>query len=271
MHGANIEYAAGPNNSPPLNAAGILRVQAIVGALLFYARDVDNKLLVELSELYQQQASATKATNDAIARILDYVATYSSDGITFRASNIVLSAHSNAAYLNISKYISRLGAHIMLSEDIPIPSYNGPVITSAQIIKCLISSAAEAEFAGLYIYAKEMVPLRQALIEMGWPQPQSPIQCNNSTAIILSNETIIPRKTKSMDMQFHWLWYRDAQGQFMYLWAPVPDNLGDYSTKNHSPVYHLYQWKIQKIALYCPRLISVLFLLFLLTMLTARV
>ena len=89
-----------------------------------------------------------------------------------------------------------------------------------------------------------MFPLRQSLIEMGWPQPQSPIQYDNSTAIGVANETIIPRKTKSMDMQFHWLRCRDAQGQFKYFWAPGSDNLGDYSTKNHPQIYHLSQQKI---------------------------
>ena len=148
---------------------------------------------------------ATEATNDAIHQLLDYVATYPSYGITFRASDMVMSAHSNAAYLNVSKARIRAGAHIMLSKDVPVPKYNGPVLTIAQIIKCVISSAAEAELARLYICAKEMVPLRQSLIEMGWPQPRSPIQCDNSTAIVVANETIIPRKTNSMDMQFHWL------------------------------------------------------------------
>ena len=42
-----------------------------------------------------------------------------------------------------------------------------------------MSSAAEAELAGLFICAKEMVPLRQALNETGRPQPKSPIQCDN--------------------------------------------------------------------------------------------
>ena len=77
---------------------------------------------------------------------------------------MVLSGHSDAAYLNVSKARSCAGAHIMLSKDVPIPKYNGPVLTIAQIIKCVMSSADEAELAGLYIYANEMVPLRQSLI-----------------------------------------------------------------------------------------------------------
>ena len=50
-------------------------MQYIIGALLFYGRAVANKLIVALSELGKQQAAATQATNDAILKLLDYVAT----------------------------------------------------------------------------------------------------------------------------------------------------------------------------------------------------
>ena len=36
--------------------------------------------------------------------------------------------------------------------------------------------AAEAEMAALFITAKKMIPLRNTLIQMGWPQPKTPIQ-----------------------------------------------------------------------------------------------
>ena len=35
-----------------------------------------------------------------------------------------------------------------------------------------------------------MIPLRHTLIEMGWPQPQTPIQTENSTAVVFTNKTI---------------------------------------------------------------------------------
>jgi hypothetical protein len=88
----------------------------------------------------------------------------------------------------------------MCSENNPIPSHNGPILTIAQIIKFITSSAAESELATLFISAKEMVPLRQSLIEMGWPQPQSPIQTDNTTALGIAKKTIIAKKMKSMDM-----------------------------------------------------------------------
>ena len=90
-------------------------MKSIVSALLFYGRDVNNKLLVALRELGQQQAAATQSTNDDILQLLDYVTTYPSDGITYRSREMILSAYSDAAYLNVTKACSRAGAHIMLS------------------------------------------------------------------------------------------------------------------------------------------------------------
>ena len=143
---------------------------------------------------------------------------------------MVLAAHSDAAYLNASKSRNRARAYMFLTKDEPVPKLNGPVLTIAQIIKLVMSSAAKVELVALFTTAKEMVPLRQTLIEMGWPQPPSPFQTDNSIAVGVINKTIVPRRIKSMDMQFYWLRCRKAQGQFRWYWAPGPTNEGEYST-----------------------------------------
>ena len=192
-YGAKVQYATDSPTSPPLDAAGVLRVQSIVDALLFYACVIENKLLVALSGISSQQAAATEDTSAAIDQILNHFANYSNDRITYRAGSMILAAHADAGYLNVSKARSRAGAHIMLSEDDPVPGINSPVLTIAQIIKFLMSSAAEAELAGLFIYDKDMVPMRQSLTKMGWPQPKSPVQTDNSTAAGLVNKTIVTK------------------------------------------------------------------------------
>jgi hypothetical protein len=50
---------------------------------------------------------------------------------------------------------------------------------------------------------------------MGWPQPKSPIQMDNSTAAGVTNKTIVPRRSKMMDMQFWWLRCHASQDQFV--------------------------------------------------------
>jgi hypothetical protein len=161
--------------SPPLSTEGVKRIQGIIGALLYYARAVDNKLLATLSTLSSQQATVTEATNVAMNHRLDYLATYPNNGTTYCASNMILCAHANASFHHESKGRSQAGAHIFISKNNPFPKHNGLVLLISQIMKFVMSSASKAELGALYTTAKEMVPLRQTLIEMSWLQPHTPI------------------------------------------------------------------------------------------------
>ena len=76
------------------------------------------------------------------------------------------------------------------------------------------------------------------LTEMGWKQPPTPLQSDNSTAVGMTNRTLIPRKSKSWDLRLHWLRCRDAQAQFRFYWDKGPNNNGDYSSKHHPDIYH---------------------------------
>ena len=101
------------------------------------------------------------------------------------------------------------------------------VMNVSQIIKSVMSSAAEAELGALFINCKIAVPARKTLEELGHPQLKTPMQKDNSTSNGLLNNKIIPKATKSIDMKFHWMRCRDAQGQFRFYWIPVTQNWGD--------------------------------------------
>ena len=42
-------------------------------------------------------------------------------------------------------------------------------------------------------------------MEMGWPQPHLPIQCDNSTTIGVTNKTMVNKILKFMYMRLWWL------------------------------------------------------------------
>ena len=88
---------------------------------------------------------------------------------------MVLCAHSDAGFHNEIKGRSRSEAHNFLSENDPMPRWNGPMLTLAQIIKFVMSSASEAELGVLFIPYQEMVAMRNTLEEIIWPKPKSPI------------------------------------------------------------------------------------------------
>ena len=74
-YGRETQLSHEEDTSKPLNDAGIRRFQKNVGALLWIGRAVENKLLVALSAIGYQQASAIEDTNKAIHQLLYYCAT----------------------------------------------------------------------------------------------------------------------------------------------------------------------------------------------------
>ena len=118
---------------------------------------------------------------------------------------MILAVHSDASYLSKPKARSRAGGHFFLSHDCDNPPNNGAILNIAHIIKHVMSSATEAELAALYIMAREAVYIRIILEEMGHKQPATPIQTDNAMADAVINGKVQPKRTKAMDMRFHWL------------------------------------------------------------------
>ena len=82
-YGTKTQYMPNADDSTKLDDKVIKRVQITVGALLYYSRDVNIKILVSLNNIVSQQASSTENINEAIDLLLYYVATYPNDGIAY--------------------------------------------------------------------------------------------------------------------------------------------------------------------------------------------
>ena len=221
------------DTSPKLQPAEITRIQNIVGTLLYYARAVDCTLAAALSTISSQQAHGTEATKQACKQLLDYVATHPNATVKYIASDMILAVHSDASYLSEAKARSRSGGHFYLTNQNDEEFSNGAVLTLSSIIKHVLASASEAELAAMFYNSREAIPLRITLEEMGHPQPQTPITVDNSTAYGLTRGTMVPKRSKAMDMRFHWLRCREAQKQIQFLWRRGETNRADYHTKHN--------------------------------------
>ena len=62
--------------------------------------------------------------------------------------------------------------------------------------------------------AQQAVPIRQALIEMGHPQPPTPLVTNNITAQGILTGKFKQKQSKSINMRFWWLKDRIDHKQF---------------------------------------------------------
>jgi hypothetical protein len=102
----------------------------------------------------------------------------------------------------------------------------------------VVASAAESEVGACFHNSQSGAPLRVTLTELGHTQPPTPLRTDNSTAYGIFNEAIKQKRSKAMDMRYHWLTDRVHQKQFKVYWQPGRENLGDYHTKHHSAQHH---------------------------------
>jgi hypothetical protein len=243
IYGAKVQYAKQAVKSPMVDAKTKKIIQQVCGKFLFLGQAVDSTFLCPISAIASQSANPTERTLELTHHLLDYLGTQEEAILTYNASEMVLAAHSDASYLSKPNARSRAGGHFFLSSDRTIPQNNGAVLNIAHIIKHVMSSETEAELAGLYIMAREAVYIRIILEEMGHKQPATPLQTDNSMAEAVTNGKVQPKRTKAMDMRFHWLRDRECQRQFRIYWRPGKLNYADYWTKHHPTKHHQHMRK----------------------------
>ncbi len=98
------------------------------------------KILTEIRKDLKDNHSITiKSNTPAINTMVKYM---------------VRAIHSDASYLSEPKSRSRAGGHMFMAGHDKIPINNGAVLNISQIIRAVVSSAAEAELGALFINAK---------------------------------------------------------------------------------------------------------------------
>jgi hypothetical protein len=182
----------------------------------------------------------------AALQLLDYCATNPEATIRYHASDMILHVESDASYLSESKARSRAGGyHYLSSQPLSVPTAttppvppNGPVHILCQIMSEVMSSASEAELAAIFHNMKEACTIRTCLTERGHPQPATPTQTDNSTAVGIATDTVKQKRSKAMDMRFYWVRDRVQQEQFHVYWVKGSLNKADYFTKHHPAKHH---------------------------------
>ena len=92
-------------------------------------------------------------------------------------------------------------------------------------------TAAEAQYAALFMLAQEKENLRRVLDNMGYHQAPKLLLCDNQCAVGLALNSLKAKRTKSIDMRYHWIQDRVAQGHFKVVWRRGDHNLADFSTE----------------------------------------
>ena len=191
--------------------------------------------------LLQSRPVPHKKTQEKAQRLMDYVYTYPNTFIRYYASDMVLHIDSDAAYLVAPKARSRVAGYFHLSNHPNNKSkntLNGAVHVECKTLRHVVSSAAEAETAGVFHNAQRAIPIRVVLQALDHPQPPTPIKTDNSTANGFIHDNIHQKRSKSWDMRYYWLRDRMTQLQFTFFWDKGSNNEADYFTKHFPASYH---------------------------------
>jgi hypothetical protein len=238
VYGQRIQIAEA-DDSPLCTEAQAKFIREVVGVFLYYARAIDVTMATPLSKLSIGQAKPTTRTLDAVMYFLQYAATYPDATLTYYPSDMRLVIWSDASYLSESNARSRAGGlHYLTSKGDPIAAKpNGAIEAISSIIPTVVSAASEAETASLFINGQAGNPTRLTLADLGYPQTATPIISDNTTAIGFANNSVRLKRSKAIDMRYHWIRDRVARGEYSVAWGPGADNFADYFTKNH-PAKH---------------------------------
>jgi len=229
------------NVSPFLPKDQIKTIQSITGSFLYYSRALDSTMLPALNEIASTQAAPTEYTKAECQQLMDYAATHPQIYVRFHASDMTLLIDSDAAYLVMPNAKSRIAGYFQLNDHpdrVPHPTINGAILVECKTLKHVVSSAAEAETAGIFHNAQIAVPIRYILDKLGHRQPPTPIKTDNSTASGFVHNNIHQKRSKSWDMRYHWLRDRQTKQQFRIYWDKGENNYADYFTKHHPTKYH---------------------------------
>eukprot|EP00804_Cyclotella_cryptica_P006570 CCRYP_021177-RA/>CCRYP_021177-RA protein AED:0.47 eAED:0.47 QI:0/-1/0/1/-1/1/1/0/196 len=170
------------------------------------------------------------------------MATHPSACIRYYALDMVLNVHSDASYLSVKDAKSRAAGIFFLGSlpktNQPI-KLNGPIAILCTILKFVTNSIAEAELDALFLNAKEAKIMRLLLEYMGYPQPPTPIHCDNSTTVAIVNISVKQQKSRSMEMRYFWLLDGHINKLFDFQYHPGLENCAKYPSKAHPGGHHL--------------------------------
>ena len=240
-YGIKQQFTAPEDHSKPLSPADINTLQQLIGSVLYYTRAIDPTYMHEVNKLGSEQASATESILPQAQRLLEYARAYPDSELVFRKSKMELIVQTDASY-NSRKQARSVAGFLMYFGDAKNalqptdkPTLeNGAIMSGSVVMDVIVASAGEAEYGAGFIAAQHAVNVRIIAEELGHPQPPTPILCDNSFARNLAMDSCKQRRSKAIDMRFHWLRDRIRQNQFVMVPVAGKDILADIFTKTLS-------------------------------------
>ena len=199
--------------------------------MLYYARGVDGTMRPAVDHISMEQTHGTQNTMQKAIRLLEYGATFPNATLVYYPSDMILKCNVDGSYNSEPGARSRAGAFSYCGRTNDPNFINGPIECISCLIPTVVASATETEYASLFIGGKSLIPLRYTLLDMNCIQPPTEIKTDNVAAQGIATHTCKQRRSKSMDMRYHWIRDRVELKDFNIIWRPGSESIADYLTK----------------------------------------
>jgi hypothetical protein len=209
------------DTTPTLDASGKLYVQQFTGKNLFYATHGDWLLQPYVRAISDHQSQASERDRRACDRLLSYGHTHRNAVQRYYATDMIARASSDASHQSLDHSGSVVASYIhLVNRDSDDTFVNSPTATICRRSRTVCSAASETEYASLYETGCALMPVRNILAALDFPQETTTIYTDNLIAKNICARLVRPKRSKAIDMRYHWIRDRVDDKYFDVVWLP---------------------------------------------------
>ena len=218
------------DNTNIIDSIRIGKLKQGIGAILYYATAVAYDFKTGVSKLASKQANPTEKVWNDFLHLLNYANTWPDSTITFYPSDMLLILDGDASYLSEDMARSRAGGVAYLGKSNNPDFINGPIDVMSVILPTVVASACESEYASSFLLGQKAMEYQLMLKDLG--QSKTLLTTDNKCSEGISNKTMKLKRSRAIDMRYHWLRDKVEQGVFDVKWRRNTKSLADFFTKN---------------------------------------
>ena len=200
--------------------------QSIIGSLLYLMLGTRPDIAYAVIKLSQYSANPSKDHLSKGIHIIRYLIHTRNYKIVFDGNSLEgFLAHSDSDWASDpDDRRSHTGMLVQLA--------NGPISWVSHKQKTVALSSTEAEYMALSDSCRQLIWLKSLFAEIGCDIESLPLLGDNQGSEFLASNPIQERRTKHIDIRYHYIREKIESGDVQLYYVPSNDNVADIFTKN---------------------------------------
>jgi hypothetical protein len=200
--------------------------QMVIGSLLYLMLGTRPDIAYSVCLLARFSANPSQEHLDKACYIVRYLAGTANYALVYDGgSNKGLLAYTDSDYASDPiKWRSVSGFFFKLA--------NASISWQSRAQNTIAHSATEAEYMALSDCSRQAVWLQNVMTELGLTVRPTPICADNQGAIFIGSNPVQERRTKHIDVRYHYVCDCLEDKKVDLMWVPTDENPADMLTKN---------------------------------------